>query len=393
MHTYLYEKYYWEDIMKNFVFYNPTKIVFGKDQTTNIGRYVYGTKCLLLYGKASIKQNGIYDKVVESLRKNTVGFVEKGGVQSNPVLGFVHEAIDLARAEKVDSILAVGGGSVIDTAKAIACGYYYEGDVWDFFTDKAAPGDALPLYVVLTLAATASEMNSGAVITNEKTKQKFNINAESLSPKVSILDPVNTFTVSKHYTAYGCVDAMVHLLEGYFTQDDPATPLQDGFVETLVRTLKDSTLAIMKQSDDYQARADFMWAATLALNGITTAGTGKHGFPNHMIGHSLSALYDLPHGASLSIVFPAWLNHYVRDKADKLAQFGNAIFGTSDPQKTIEALKQFFNIIGAPTHLSQVNIASSDIKKIAENAVMLAKKWGLHQYTEPVIEEVLNAGA
>ena len=383
--------------MNNFVFYNPTKIVFGKDKTKSIGNYLSGKKCLLLYGKESIKKNGIYDRVVESLNKNGVMFVEKYGVKSNPVLSFVHEAIELARKEKVDAILAVGGGSVIDTAKAVACGFYYQGDVWDYFTDKAKIGDALPLYVVLTLAATASEMNSGAVVTNEKTHQKFNINADSLSPKVSILDPVNTFTVPKNYTAYGCVDAMVHLLEGYFTQEETDTPIQDGFVEALVRTLKDSTAKIMNKADDFNARADFMWAATLALNGLTTAGTGNHGFPNHMIGHSLSALYDIPHGASLSIVFPAWLTYHARKKSknifQKIPKFGKALFGIEDPQKTIESLKQFFNSIGAPTRLSQVGIPASDIDKIAGNAVMLAQKWRLDQYTQDVIAGILRLAA
>lgn len=382
--------------MKSFVFYNPTKIVFGKDKTKSIGNYLHGKKCLLLYGKESIKKNGIYTSVVESLNKNGVMFVEKYGVKSNPILSFVHEAIELARKEKVDAVLAVGGGSVIDTAKAIACGFYYQGDVWDYFTDKAKIGDALPLYVVLTLAATASEMNNGAVITNEKTQQKFNIGAESLYPKISILDPVNTFTVPKTYTAYGCVDAMVHLLEGYFTQDEIDTSIQDGFVETMVKTLIESTGKIMNKADDFNARADFMWAATLALNGLTTAGTGNHGFPNHMIGHSLSALYDIPHGASLSIVFPAWLMYHAKEKSQNISQkipkFGKAIFGVEDPQKTIESLKQFFNSIGAPTRLSQVDIPAADLDQIAGNAVMLANKWGLTEYTKGVITDILGLG-
>jgi alcohol dehydrogenase YqhD (iron-dependent ADH family) len=236
-------------------------------------------------------------------------------------------------------------------------------------------------------------MNNGAVITNEKTRQKFNIKADSLSPKVSILDPVNTYTVPGNYTAYGCVDAMVHLLEGYFTQEDPNTSIQDGFVETLVKTLMESTRTIMKKADDYNARADFMWAATLALNGITTAGIGNHGFPNHMMGHSLSALYDIAHGASLSIVFPAWLKHHAKEKSKKISRFGTAIFGIEDPQKTIEALEQFFNSIGTSTRLSQVNIPATDIDKIAGNAVMLAQKWRLDQYTKGVITAILQLGA
>ncbi len=376
--------------MENFTFYNPTKIIFGKDETKNIGQYIKGGKCLLLYGRNSIKKNGIYEKVVNSLQINHVPFIEKGGIKSNPVLSFVQEAIKIAREEHIDCLLAVGGGSVIDTAKAIACGFYYEGDVWDFFIDKAQIKVALPIYVVLTLAATASEMNSGAVITKEETKQKFNINSATLFPRISVLDPVNTYTVSKNYVAYGCVDAMVHLLEGYFTQDVSNTLIQDGFVEVLIRALIQSTNIIMADQNNYDARADFMWAATLALNGLTTAGIGSYGFPNHMIGHSLSAIYDIPHGASLSIVFPAWLKYNIQRKSNKITRFGKAVFHKDTAQQTIESLEDFFKSIKTPTNLSDVNIPVSDIDKIAQNAFMLAQKWRLKEYSREVIADILR---
>jgi alcohol dehydrogenase YqhD (iron-dependent ADH family) len=376
--------------MENFTFYNPTKIIFGKDETKNIGQYLKDKKCLLLYGKDSIKKNGIYEKVANSLKSNHVDFIEKGGIKSNPVLSFVQEAIKIARKEQVDCLLAVGGGSVIDTAKAIACGFYYDGDVWDFFIDKAKIKDALPIYVVLTLAATASEMNSGAVITKEETKQKFNINSVTLFPRISVLDPVNTYTVSKNYVAYGCVDAMVHLLEGYFTQDESNTLIQDGFVEVLIRALIQSTNMIMDDQNNYNARADFMWAATLALNGLTTAGIGSYGFPNHMIGHSLSAIYDIAHGASLSIVFPAWLKYSMKKKPDKITQFGKAVFHRDTAQQAIESLENFFKSIKTPIRLSEINIPVSDIGKIAQNAVMLAQKWRLKEYTQEAITDILR---
>lgn len=383
--------------MKPFIFYNPTKIVFGNNETENIGKYIKESPCLLLYGKGSIKQNGIYDKIIDSLKKNNIRFTEMGGVKTNPVLSFVHHAIDFVKKEKINAILAVGGGSVIDTAKAISAGAMYDGDVWDFFIDKARIQKALPIYTVLTLSATASEMNSGAVITNEKTQQKFNINAPVLFPKVSVLDPINTYTVSKEYTAYGCVDAMVHLLEGYFTEEDPYTPIQDSFVESLIKVLIDSTKVIFKNPQDNQGRSNFMWAATLALNGLTTAGIGNHGFPNHMMGHSLSALYDTPHGASLSIVLIGWLKYQIQiGNYNKIAQLGKAVFGLQHNDEkflatnTVKALVDFFTFIRAPISLKDINIPVSDIDRIASNAVMLAEKWRLSSYSQTVIKDIFK---
>jgi alcohol dehydrogenase YqhD (iron-dependent ADH family) len=376
--------------MEEFVFYNPTQIVFGKNQTKNIGRYFKNKKCLFLYGGGSIKHNGIYNKVVEALKKNNVAFVEKSGVKPNPVLSFVYEAIELAKKENIDCILAVGGGSVIDTAKAIAAGFYYNGDVWDFFTDKAQINQALDIYVVLTLSATASEMNSGAVITNEKTKQKFNIRGDALFPKISILDPTNTYTVPKNQVANGSVDAIVHLLEGYFTKKYPNTPIQDGFVETLVKTIISTTKQILEEPQNYDARANFMWSATLALNGLTTAGIGAYAFPNHMMGHSLSALYDIAHGSTLSIVFPAWLKYNIDNLAQRLQRFGKEVFGVDSQTLAIEKLEGFFASIGAPTKLTDVGLSQSDIEAIAQNAVYLAQKWGLNEYTKEKIASILK---
>lgn len=376
--------------MKDFTFYNPTKIIFGENKTEKVGNYLRGNKTLLMYGGGSIKKNGIYDKVINSLKLNNINYVEKGGVKPNPILSFVRETINFAKSEKIDAILAVGGGSVIDSAKAIAAGYYYENDVWDFFVNKAKIEKALPIYVVLTLSATASEMNSGAVITNEDTKQKFNINADSLFPTVSILDPVNTYTVPSHQVANGCVDAMIHLLEGYFTKNYENTPIQDGFVEVLLRTIMFETKEILKNPIDYDARANFMWSATLALNGLTTAGIGNYGFPNHMIGHSLSAIYDIAHAHSLSIVFPAWLKYNFDNKKERIVQLGKAVFNESDAEATINKIISFFKSIGVPTNLPDANIDKKDIPMIAENAVALAKKWQLNDYTVEVIAKILQ---
>ena len=305
---------------------------------------------------------------MESLKKTGKEVIEKGGVKPNPILSFVYETIELARKEKVECVLAVGGGSVIDTAKTVAAGYYYDGDVWDFFINKAKIQKALPIYVVLTLSATGSEMNKFAVITNEKTKHKCAIRSEWIFPKLSILDPVNTYTVPKNQVAYGCVDAILHLVEGYFTKDYPNTPIQDGFVETLVKVIIDSTFRIFDNPKDYDARAQFMWSATLALNGLTTAGIGKFSFSNHTIAHALSALYDLPHGATLSIVFPAWLKYHLKDKKERISRFGKAIFNETDPEKVILKIEELFTSLEVPIRLSQVNISEDAIPEIAQNA-------------------------
>jgi alcohol dehydrogenase YqhD (iron-dependent ADH family) len=274
--------------MKNFVFHNPTKILFGKDNIPFIGSETaaFGKKALMIYGQGSIKKNTIYDQVTKSLQESSVIIVEHGGVQSNPVLSHVHQGIELAKEHNVDVIVAVGGGSVLDSAKAISAGALVNHDVWKFFTGKKSIKDALPLTCILTLAASGSEMNSGMVVTNEETNQKFGFANKHLFPKVSILDPTATFTVSPPYTAYGAVDAIAHVLEFYFTSQEPYTPVQDHLMEGLVISCMDSCDRVLNNLEDYDARADLMWAATLALNGLTGAGLGKVGFPMHLIEHS-----------------------------------------------------------------------------------------------------------
>ncbi|MDY0189551.1 MAG: iron-containing alcohol dehydrogenase [Desulfuromonas sp.] len=384
--------------MQSFVFHNPTKIVFGANTASQVGKNAarYGKKGLLVYGRDSIKRTGVHAQVTTALNAAGVKVVEHGGVKSNPVLSHVQAGIELAKAEQVDVIIAVGGGSVLDESKAIAAGAMYSGDVWDFFCDKAQVQQALPLVTVLTLAATGSEMNSGGVVTNEATQQKFNIGSPHLFPKVSILDPTLTYSVPLDYTAYSAVDAISHLLEGYFTSADTATALQDRFVEGLVQTIIESTEKILLKPDDADARATMMWAATWALNGLSTAGIGVYSFPNHMIEHSLSALYDVAHGAGLAIVMPAWMAYSAERQPAKFAQFAQRVFGCSaaDEQQLaqagVAALKQWFAKIGSPVTLAQANVPQSDIPAIADNATMLAQKWGLHEYDAAVISTILQ---
>jgi len=239
-------------------------------------------------------------------------------------------------------------------------------------------------------------MNSGMVITNEETNQKFGFANKHLYPRVSILDPSTTFSVSPEYTAYGAVDAIAHVLEFYFTNQEPYTPVQDYFMEGLVKSCIDSCDRVLKNLEDYDARADLMWAATLALNGLTGAGLGKVGFPMHMIEHSLSALYNVAHGAGLSVVIPGWMTYQAQQTPEKFAQFAERVFGITErliEQKRtegIQALLSWFKKIKTPTSLDELNIPSQDIPKIAENAVGLAKIWGMPDYTEEKIEEILK---
>ncbi len=355
---------------------------------------------MLLYGMGSIKKNGLYEKVVKSLDEAGIEYADFGGVRSNPVLSFVRQGIEFFRKEQLDGIVAVGGGSVIDTAKAIAAGVFYEGDVWDFFLGKADIEKAAPVTVVLTLAATGSEMNSGGVITNEKTLQKYNLHGVPLFPKVSVLDPVNTYTVPLNYSMYGAVDAIIHLLETYFNGRAEYTPVQDSLVEGLVKNIMEAAEGILKKYDDYNSRAVMMWAATLALNGLTPAGAGAAGFPMHMIEHSLSAIYDIPHGAGLSIVAPAWMRYAVEKNHARFVRFAKNVFGIEelDEKKAayagISALETWFKSVYAPVRLEEVNIPVEDIPKIAENARSLARKWGMKgEYKRETIENILKNAA
>jgi len=384
--------------MKNFIFHNPTKIIFGRDTIPSIGdeTAAFGKNALLVYGEGSIKKNGIYDQVTQSLDKAGVAVIEHGGVKSNPLLNHVHQGIDLAKKHAIDVVVAVGGGSVVDSAKAITAGALVEHDVWKFFTGRKSVKGALPLTCVLTLAASGSEMNSGMVVTNEETSQKFGFANRHLYPKTSILDPCATFTVPSHYTAYGAVDAIAHVLEFYFTNREPYTPVQDHFMEGLVISCMDSCNRVLDDPEDFDARADLMWAATLALNGLTGAGLGKLGFPMHMIEHSLSALYNVAHGAGLSVIIPGWMLYQAQKTPEKFARFAERIFnitsGSNEKKAAegIQALLTWFVKIKTPTSLPALHIPLQDIPKIARNAVALAKVWNMPDYDEERIEEILK---
>jgi alcohol dehydrogenase YqhD (iron-dependent ADH family) len=384
--------------MQNFIFENPTKIIFGQGQISLTGKEVarFGRKVLLVYGLKSIKKNGIYDRVMASLQEAGLNIVEFPGVKSNPVLSHTLKGIALAREEQVEVVLAVGGGSVIDTAKTIAAGVKADHDVWDLFTYKKPIRSALPVVTVLTLAASASEMNAAAVMTREEGLQKFSIRSPYIQPRVSILDPTVLYTLSPAYSAYSAVDAITHMLEPYFNNAEPDSPFQDRLVECFMRTIMESAEVILKEPANYPARANMMWATTWAFNGLTSAGMGMVSLPVHMIEHSLSAIYDIAHGAGLSVVLPGWMRYTLDRNTRKLSRLAREIFLISEKDERLAAmagigeLKAWFAAIGSPTSLKEAGIPEEDIDKIAENASVLAQVWQLKDYTKEVIANILQ---
>lgn len=363
--------------MLNFDFHNPTRLVFGEGTIQHLGKYIkeYGDKkVLLLYGKGSIFKNGVYDQVVSSLKEHGIDYVEMSGVKPNPVLSKVIETVDLMKKEKVDAIVAVGGGSVLDTSKISAAAYYYDGNPWDFYERKVFPEKALPIYGVLTISATGSEMNSGGVITNEEEKKKWGWGSKYTYPRLSIVDPSVQKSLPRNQTVNGAVDTLTHVFEAYFG-GTKGTMMQDEFSEGIIRTTMASVKVLLENPEDYEARANLAWAATLALNGLN--GLGRSGdWASHSIEHSLSAYYDIAHGEGLAIVMPAWMKYVYKNDVEKFARFGEKIFGIVKEDKeeqalaAIDAYKEFLRDIGAPVSLRERNIGEEHLKEMSENAVL-----------------------
>ena len=388
--------------MKNFEFHNPTKIIFGKDALNKIAIELreYGKSCLLVIGQKSARASGAYDRVVKVLKEGGINFWTLEGVQSNPLLEKVQEGIEIVRKNRIEMLLALGGGSSMDTAKAISCGVKLNGDVWEVFEGKKEIKEALPVFCIPTLAASGSEMNGFMVITNNKKGLKLAAGSPHLFPKVSFLNPELTFSVPENYTAFGGVDAICHLLEPYFNGPYPKTPVQDEIAEGLIRVIMETTESSMKNPKDYDSRANLMWAATLALNSLTRAGVGDHPFPVHLIEHSLSAIYNIPHGQGLAALLPGWMNWKAEEKEEpqKIAQLGTRCFGVEkgldDKKAAKETIKSFglwLNKISCPKCLSEISIPSADHEKIAKNALFQARVWGIEDiYNKKTILKILS---
>ncbi|MDR3728877.1 MAG: iron-containing alcohol dehydrogenase [Oscillospiraceae bacterium] len=356
--------------MDNFDFYSPTYFAFGDGQETRAGelvRHFGGSRVLIVTGSGSVHRNGAFDAIAASLDKAGIPYVELSGVQPNPRSSKVYEGIELCRRENLDFLLAIGGGSAIDTAKAIGVGVPYQGDFWDFFCLKAQPTVTLPVASVLTIAAAGSEGSNSCVITKDEGMLKWAINLDLIRPKFAILNPKYTCTLPAYQTASGAVDMMSHICERYFTNTTDVS-LTDRLCEALLRTIIEAAPRAIADPDDYAARADLMWAGMLAHN--NSCGVGRvQDWASHQIEHELSSFYDCAHGAGLAVVTPAWMEYVYRNDISRFAQFAVRVFGCemnfANPEATalegIRRLREFFRSLGMPVTFAEIGAKAEDI--------------------------------
>ena len=360
--------------MDNFNFYSPTEFIFGKDTENDCGKYVKkygGTKVLVHYGSNSAQKSGLLDRVCKSLEDNGIKYVKLGGVKPNPRDTLIYEGIELCRKEKVDFILSVGGGSCIDSAKGIAAGVDYEGDFWDFYCGKEVTS-ALPIGTVLTIAAAGSEGSGASVVTKEDGMLKRDTGSDILRPKFSILNPALTQTLPAYQTACGITDIMAHVFERYFTNTRDVE-ITDRLCEAVLLTMIKESYKVIKNPDDYQARANIMWAGTVAHNDIVGVGRSQD-WNSHMIEHELSGLYDCAHGAGLAVVMPSWMEYVYKHDVMRFAQMAVRIWGCQmnfeNPEETalngIYAFRRFLSDIGMPVNFEQLGAKEEDIPVLIE---------------------------
>lgn len=360
--------------MKDFIYYAPTKVYFGRDKEKEVGKIISELKIkkiMMQYGQNSIKKTGLYDVVINSLSSYGIEVVEMGGVEPNPKLSFVREAINIARREKVEMILAVGGGSVIDSSKMTALGATNENDVWEFCMGKSIPKTALPVGCILTIAAAGSEMSESAVLTNEQLNVKKGCTSPFNRCKFAIVNPELTFTLSKYQTACGIVDIMAHTLERYFTVCEP-TDLTDRISEALLKSVIVSAKTLMDNPTDYDARANLLWASSLSHNNLTGCGRENY-LCVHQLEHALSGEFDyVPHGAGLAVLFPAWSKWIYKHAPQRFSQLARRVFDsteTDDLKASIEGIQkmsEFFSSIGMPSTLREFNVPKEAIDKLVQ---------------------------
>ena len=365
-------------MMKDFNFYAPTRGVFGRESEEKLPQLIKqygGTKVLVHFGGGSARKSGLLDKVEKMLGEAGIAYVELGGVVPNPLLSKVREGIELCRREHVDFILAVGGGSVIDSAKAIGYGVGYEGDVWDFWDGKAVPQACLPIGVMLTIPAAGSEMSSSCVITNDEGMLKRGVNSDLCRCRFAIMNPERTYTLPPYQTAAGATDIMMHTMERYFSKYEDAV-LTDAIAEALLRTVKDATPEVLRRPDDYKHRAAIMWASSLSHNDLTECGTEKD-FACHKLEHELSGMFGVTHGAGLAAIWGSWARYVMDRHVSRFAKFAVDVMGVTqdftDPKATalkgIEAMEAFFVSIGMPVSIPELvgrRITAEEIKALVE---------------------------
>jgi len=361
--------------MQNFRFLSPTEIIFGKDTQSVVGTETkkYSDKVLLHYGSGHIKKSGLYDQVIASLREADVEVVELGGVQPNARLKLVREGVDICKKEGITFILAVGGGSVIDSAKAIAVGAMSDKDVWDFYTWEADVEAALPIGAVLTIPAAGSEASPGSVVTDWPNNNKRHIDSDLVRPKFAVMNPELTYTLPPYQTACGAADIMAHIMERYFTSTTDVD-FTDRLCEATMKTIIGNVAIALESPDDYASRAEIMWASTIAHNDLLS--TGREGdWASHMLEHEVSGINDVAHGAGLAVIFPALLKFLYKRDLQRYVQFAVRVWNVEqdfdNPEKTalegIARLEAFFTAIGLPTRLSQIDLPEEKFARIAEN--------------------------
>ena len=365
--------------MNNFIYDIPTKVYFGENQLEHLGEELnkYGKKVLLTYGGGSIKKNGLYDKIVAEIKNAGLELFELNGIDPNPRVSSVNAGADICKKEGIDVLLAVGGGSVIDCTKYIGAATYYDGDAWDILLGKTPVEKCLPIITVLTLAATGSEMDAGGVISNPETKDKIGMIFPPMQPKVSFLDPTNTYTVSKFQTASGAADMLNHIMEVYFNMDQDLYML-DCVMEGLMKTIIKYAPIALSEPDNYEARANLMWTSSWAINGYINGGK-RQAWSCHPMEHELSAIYDITHGLGLAILTPHWMEYTLDETTvSKFYQFGTNVFGIDagmEPmevaKKSIELVKEFlFNKLGLKSTFTEIGIDESNFGVMAKKACM-----------------------
>lgn len=385
--------------MLDFVFENPTRILFGKGRIEEVGREAsnFGRRVLMVMGGGSVKRSGLYDRVLLGLKAKGLEVFELSGVEPNPRLTTINAGIELCRKHGIDLLLPVGGGSTIDAAKAMAAGALYEGDVWDFAIGKAKVSQALPIGVVLTLAATGSEANGNSVISHWELHEKRAIKSPLLFPRFSVLDPEVTFSVPADQTAFGAVDIMAHVFEQYFNPPGAEGLLQERMCEAVLATIVRVAPVCLAQPHNYEARAEFMWSGTIALNSLLAMGA-RTDWASHGIEHSLSAIYDIPHGAGLAVIFPAWMRYVADTIPGKFAGYAHRIWNVpdsgdarKDAREGIERTERFFASLGIPTRLSGWNIDGLGIPEMAQKAVAFGPIGSVRPLGREDVEAILRS--
>lgn len=386
--------------MKEFTFYNPTKLIFGEDSIKKLTKELsaYGNRILVVYGGGSIKKNRLYDEVMQILNKENKEVFELSGIEPNPRLSTAKRGAELCKEHNIDFILAVGGGSVIDCTKLIASAAKYDGDPWDFVIRKATPKEAVPFGTILTIAATGSEMNAGSVITNEETEEKYGWGGPLNFPKFSILDPTYTLSLPKDQTVYGIVDMMSHIFEQYFHRATN-TPLQDELCEGALRAIMVAGEQLVNDLQNYELRETILLGGTWGLNGFLGMGNNGGDWGTHDIEHAISAVYDIPHAGGLAILFPHWMRYTLKLNPARYARLAVKVFGVNPEGKTdetvanegIDKLRAYWTAIGAPERLADYGIDDSKIDLMAKKAAVNGPLGGFAQLSEEEVKSILEA--